>query len=338
MPHRPGVATVALLVSVALSALPSPPTTAGSNKLFKFAAEMAKVGNWREANYRWEGLVTNDPDNPKLLNNLAVSAEALGNWEDARALYQKALWLSGGNESIEHNQLRFERFYRNTIATGTEPEVPQVEFGKGTKKGKTLKVPVQLPVPPRMDISDVGTLLVVSFLVPDENSLIDVNHELVRFLRSKFQRYLEVKVLDIRPAPAIPEQTLEDLIANHEFWRHLGREYDADLIVSGRVGYDRLDYSGFRDVDVISPATGQKVRTSRFVEQERFEYHVDLIFMDGATGELRHRDRLQRDAVYQGSQNDPIAAFFELNESMSADLLAIVKSRTREELRVIFKS
>ena len=167
---------------------------------------------------------------------------------------------------------------------------------------------------------------------------LDINHELVRFLRSEFRKRSGLDVLVVTPPPAVPEQTLADLIANREFWKHLGREYGADLIVSGLVGYTRRDSSGFRDLDVISPTTGQKVRRSQFVEQEQFSYELDIIFMDGASGTLRFQDRLQRAAVYRGAQNDPITAFYELSESIAADVLAIVKARTREDIRVIFKS
>ena len=48
-------------------------------------------------------------------------------------------------------------------------------------------------------------------------------------------------------------------------------------------------------------------------------------------------DRLQRDAVYRGTQNDPITAFYELSESIAPDVLAIVKPRTREDVRFVFK-
>ena len=44
-----------------------------------------------------------------------------------------------------------------------------------------------------------------------------------------------------------------------------------------------------RSVDYTSPATGQKVRRTQFVEQEEFIYSFDLLFFDGATGELLFR-------------------------------------------------
>jgi hypothetical protein len=187
-----------------------------------------------------------------------------------------------------------------------------------------------------MDLETARTVLVASFLAPD-SGLLDFDHELVRFLRSKLGKS-KLEVLPIVPAPAVPEQTLEDLIANSEFWKHLGREYDADLIVSGAVIYGRQDASGFVDVDRVSEVTGQKVRTTEFVEQEEFSYALDVIFMDGAAGTLRYRDRLQRSAVYRGTQNDPIEAFFQINESLSADLMAIVQPRQRLDPRIVFKN
>ena len=108
-------------------------------------------------------------------------------------------------------------------------------------------------------------------------------------------------------------------------------------IVSGVVVCDRLDASSYKDVDYISSTTGQKVRTTRFVEQERFEYQLDLFFVDGATGKILFRDRLQRATVFQGSQNDPFAAFYQLSESIASGVVAVVTHRTRKDTRVVFK-
>ena len=120
-------------------------------------------------------------------------------------------------------------------------------------------------------------------------------------------------------------------------WKHLGREYDADLIVSGVVDYGREEVSGFEDVDVVNPNTGQKVRETRFVEQEEFSYVLDMLFMDGSTGSLLLRDRLRRAVRYRGLMNDPIHAFYELGESLSDDIVSVVATRMRVESRAIFK-
>jgi hypothetical protein len=309
----------------------------------QFASEMAKRGNWREAKFRWELAAERQPENPRILNNLAVADEALGDLEAAKEAYERAAARGRGDERIQANRRRFERFWRQQRAAeedrepGDAPANDLALAGPSPPgKGKVIKVTVPLPVPPRLDTTNLRRLLVASFLA-NESALLDVNRELVRFLRGEFRKNADLEVLDVTPPPAVPEQTLEDLIVNREFWTYLGREYGADLIVTGVVSYERRDSSGFRDVDTISPTTGQKVRQSQFVEQEQFLYTLDILFMDGATGELRFRDRLQRSAVFRGTRNDPITAFFELSESMAPDVLAIVKQRTRRDLRLIFR-
>ena len=310
----------------------------------RFAADMAKRGNWREAKFRWELVARNEPENPKILNNLAVALEALGDADAARAAYEKALSFAKRDTVIGTNLGRAVRFWNKVGETGdataatydTRGYVPgDPEDLSNKKKGKSFKVTVKLPVPAQLEL-DGQRVLVASFLTR-ESDLLDINRELVRFIRSEFRKHTQLEVLPVVPPPAVPEQTIDDLIANTEFWKYLGREYEADVLVSGIMQYDRKDASGFRDVDIISPTTGQKVRQSRFVEQERFMYELDIIFMDGATGELLFRDGLQRSVLYRGTQNDPITAFYDLSETIAPDVLAIVRPRTREDIRFVYK-
>ena len=311
-------------------------------KLLKFAARMAKDGNWGEARYRWQRAAAADPENPFILNNIAVALEAEGEHEEAKGYYTEALALSDGNDWIEDNALRLSHLL-DTLDADAGDGAPELEAAiredssKKQRKGPDpTKVQILVPLPPKLDVTGIENILVASFLT-DESESLDINREVVRFLRGEFRQETSLDVLDITPPPAVPEQRLEDLIANHEFWKHLGRKHGADIIVSGRINFDRRDISGFQNLDTISNVTGQKVRSTQFVEQERFSYELDIIFMDGKTGELLFRDRLQREALYRGTQNDPITAFYELSDSIAPDVLAIVKARTREDVRFVFK-
>lgn len=93
-----------------------PPTPARADreaaaKLAKdlaFASEMARKGLWREALFRWERVLAQRPDDPRLLNNVAVAREALGDREGARQAYERALQLTTERE-VEDNFIYFRR-------------------------------------------------------------------------------------------------------------------------------------------------------------------------------------------------------------------------------------
>jgi hypothetical protein len=143
--------------------------------------------------------------------------------------------------------------------------------------------------------------------------------------------------LDVTPPPAVPEQTLDDMAKNAEFFKWLAREHGADIVVSGAMHYSKRDASGFEDVDIVSEATGQKIKQTRFVEQEEFTFELEALYFRGSDGSLLFRDRTQRQAVYRGSANDPISAFYELGNAAAGDVLAVVAPRNLADARLLFK-
>lgn len=345
-----GCLTVLLALGPFAADLPAAKVKAGAT--LRFAADMAKRGNWREARYRWNLVASEQADNPRLLNNLAVASEALGEPEVARDYYEKALAAAGDDERINDNHRRFmrgrraqqddeegdaERVALRAEVDGSGGDRPTAADDSGKRGSKAFRVAVGLPVPPRLELEGTESILVTSF-VSDDTMLLDVNRELVRFLRSEFRKRTELDVLDVVPPPAIPEQSVEDLLRNREFWKYLSREYDADLIVSGVVMYDREDASSFQNVDMVDSRTGHKVRQGVFVEQERFSYELELFFIEGPTGTLLFRDVVRRTILFRGAQNDPITAFYEMSESIAGDVLAVVSPRVRQDTRVIFRN
>lgn len=320
-------------------ALPAIAGDADVSELLRFGTEMARNGNWREAKFRWEQALRQDAGDARLLNNLAVAEEALGAPDRARELFKQAAAADGRDSRIHDNQTRSALFWGR--ATGDDhgepapPSGPPPEWRK--KRGRdVVEVPVSLPLPPRLKLDDVKTVLVASFLVND-SELIDVNRELVRFLRNEFHKHTAYEIQNVTPPPAVPEQTLEDMAKNAEFFRWLGHEHKSDVIVTGAMRYTRRDASGFEDVDIVSEVTGQKIRQTRFVEQEEFNFELDVLYFRGADGTLLFRDRLQRQAIFRGSANDPISAFYELGNSIAGDVISVIASRTRVDQRLLFK-
>ncbi len=347
MTRRPLQSLVALALGFSSLGAPARVAAGGPSieQRLKFAADMAVQGNWREAQYRWRQVAAEDARHAGVVNNLAVAAEAGGHFDEAFELYDKAIALSGGDERILLNQMRARSLYEeiqpkpaeDAAGSADHPPAPsRPAVADASKGGKPVEVQIEVPMAPPLDIRSMESALVASFLA-QESSFLDINRELVRLLRGELRKNTHLNVIDAVPPPAIPEQRPDDLAANAEFWKHLGAEYDADLILSGAVTYTRREVSGFRDIDIVDPMTGQKVRRTGFVEEEEFTYIVDVFFLDGATGALLHRDRVPRSVTFRGLMNDPIHAFYEIGESIGDELMTAVVGRVRSETRTIFR-
>ena len=63
-----------------------------------YGAKMAQRGFWREALFRFDRASKLAPDDPEVLNNLAVASEAVGETARALAAYKRALELRPGDE------------------------------------------------------------------------------------------------------------------------------------------------------------------------------------------------------------------------------------------------
>ncbi|MEP0774027.1 MAG: tetratricopeptide repeat protein [Acidobacteriota bacterium] len=83
--------------------------------------QAASRSYWQEAHFRFSAAHRLEPDNPAVLNNLAVALEALGRYDEALQTYKRALELAPANRSIRRNYARFAEFY-TSFARGAKPK------------------------------------------------------------------------------------------------------------------------------------------------------------------------------------------------------------------------
>jgi Flp pilus assembly protein TadD len=88
-----------------------------SKEQVAFGIEVARIGLWREATYRWEKAVELDPGNASARNNLAVAYEQAGEFDQANAEYEKALELEPNNTYIRQNYELFREAYERKKRT-----------------------------------------------------------------------------------------------------------------------------------------------------------------------------------------------------------------------------
>ena len=99
---------------------------AGNPASKEAAAEMewgykaGRHGYWQEALMRFQHANELTPDQPRILNNVAVAQEANGLYEEALLTYQEGLAIAPNNDALRRNYMRFQEFYSTYIAPPDE--------------------------------------------------------------------------------------------------------------------------------------------------------------------------------------------------------------------------
>jgi tetratricopeptide (TPR) repeat protein len=112
---------IALLVGLPTQSVAAEDTPS-LNKEIEFGVKMAQRGLWNEALFRFKRAAEVRPGDSKVLNNLAVAYEAIGQYENALLAYQEALKADSANRELKRNYSRFVEFYQAFNPANEEPE------------------------------------------------------------------------------------------------------------------------------------------------------------------------------------------------------------------------
>ncbi|HUU32581.1 MAG TPA: tetratricopeptide repeat protein [Vicinamibacterales bacterium] len=107
--------TVAFLLSALATAPAYADARGDARKQVEFGIAVAQKGLWREASYRWRRATEIDPTYAQAFNNLAIAHEHEGEFDQARAAYEKALQIEPTNALIKQN---FDLFKEINDRTG----------------------------------------------------------------------------------------------------------------------------------------------------------------------------------------------------------------------------
>jgi tetratricopeptide (TPR) repeat protein len=140
----PAIAVTLLVVGAGLAGAAGPGKQASEQ--MEAGYDAARRGYWQEALSRFENANELQPDQPHIMNNLAVALEATGSYEAARATYEYALGIAPGDGHLRKNYEAFEDFYDGVVAPQREMAEEQVE-GAPPEEGEA---------PPPGDTEDAG--------------------------------------------------------------------------------------------------------------------------------------------------------------------------------------
>ncbi|HEX6737679.1 MAG TPA: hypothetical protein VF310_05400 [Vicinamibacteria bacterium] len=228
-----------------------------------------------------------------------------------------------------------------------------------------VEVPVETPLQSKIDVSSFRRVLVAGFATELGDSDVELGAETTRLLQNQLRSSTKLQVLepDRPPLHDALERALEKLgeggkyskqekeqyrletdriLKDAEYWRQVGEEFQNPLIVTGRVGFEQQNRSGFQtDERVIrDPATGRPrlVRGNRYLERKGFSLNADFYFVDGRTGETLHKEKFTEEVLYSEEQKvSPLSSYFELMDRLLPNFLGVISPQKIRGTRVLLQ-
>ena len=188
-----------------------------------------------------------------------------------------------------------------------------------------VEVPVETPLTSKIDVSTFRRVLVAGFVTDLGDSDVDLSSETARLLQNQLRSSTKMQVLepDHPPVHDALEGVLEKMgeggkygkqekeqykvetdrvLQDAEFWRKVGEEFQNPLIVTGRIGFEIQNRSGFQAEErvVRDPNSNRPrlVRGSRYLERKGFSLAAEFIFVDGRTGQTLHKEKFTEEVLY----------------------------------------
>ena len=227
-----------------------------------------------------------------------------------------------------------------------------------------VEVPVETPLQSKIDVGSFRRILIAGFATEPGPQEVDIVPETVRLLQNQLRSNTQLRVIEAdRPPltdaleratsemgePALlggPEREqylleAERILGDAEFWRKIGEEYQSPLIVTGLIGFQEQNRSGFQAQErVVRDASGrpQLVRGNRYLERKGYALSADFHFVDGRTGELIHKEKFTEEVLYGVDQRiSPLSSYFELMDRLLPNFLGVISPQKIRGTRILLK-
>ncbi len=228
-----------------------------------------------------------------------------------------------------------------------------------------VEVAVDTPLQSKLDVHAFRRVLVAGFVTDLGETDIDLGAETSRLLQNQLRSNTQLQVLepDHPPLNDAIEKILEKLgeggkyskaekeqyrleadrlLQDAELWRRVGEEFQNPLIVTGRLGFEVQNRSGFQSEDRIVrvPGTNQQrlVRGSRYQERKGYSLAAEFYFVDGRTGQTLHKEKFTEEILYGEEQKiSPLSSYFELMDRLLPNFLGVISPQRIRGTRVLLQ-
>jgi hypothetical protein len=226
-----------------------------------------------------------------------------------------------------------------------------------------VEVPVETPLQSKIDVTSFRRVLVAGFVTDPGDSDVELGSETTRLLQNQLRSNSRLQVLepDHPPLHDALERVLDKLgeggrytkeerdqfrlesdkvLQDAEYWRKVGEEFQQPLIVTGRLGFEAQNRSGFQAEErvVRDPGSGRQrlVRGNRYLERKGFALSAEFQFVDGRSGQTLHKEKFTEEVLYGEDQKiSPLSSYFELMDRLLPNFLGVISPQKIRGTRVL---
>ena len=226
------------------------------------------------------------------------------------------------------------------------------------------EVPIEMPVQSKIDTTRFRRVLIAGF-ASDAGADVEVGSETVRLLQNQLRSNSRLQVVEADRPPledALAEARtrlaesgklskeekeqfkveVDRVLADQAYWRKVGEEFQGPLIVTGRVGFEEQNRSGFQSEERVArdPATGRPrlLRGSRYQERKGYVLSADFYFVDGRTGETLHKEKFTEEILYGEEQKvSALSSYFELMDRLLPNFLGVISPQRIRGTRILLR-
>ena len=206
------------------------------------------------------------------------------------------------------------------------------------------QVKLKLPLKPRLPLRGNERIALAPFVIATEAEKardkrlqnVDLQAEFQRFLKKQIEKKTKLEIVPVPPEVKLPTQNLTELGRSTEFWRALGAQTGAEIIVSGSLEFRVEDRSGYKTEEYVSPIDSRTYYRQVYVEQTGFLFDIVFMVFDGHSGEKILQDEFKDFRQTGGRRSDELQGLFENLFSLENQILNLFVAREREADRYIF--
>ena len=232
---------------------------------------------------------------------------------------------------------------------------------------------IETPIQAKLDVSSFQRVLILGFLAGGSKD-VDPNTETVRLLRSQLRTKSDLKVIDSDVLSLVDEvdkrrraagespivdqaaaanadepkiknekdlQEYETIFADVDYWKKIGEEYQAPLIITGSILFTDVQRSGMvasSSENIDQYGRRSVTPTRRFEDRKGYALVPKFIFIDGRTGVQLYSESFREETLYSATNNTPpLSSYFELIDRLLPGFLSTLSTQKIKGTRTLLR-